>query len=264
MWWLYMIPPHFCYLMQLWRICTPGTSAYPSSLLWLTLAGHVGACWSCWECHWSQLWQKENGDGGGWMGSIQLWLHGGQESEEHKWDRSPLWSPDRGPVTPLNVPWKCHLSMEPFFPHLLKNNRQQHCHCSLVAIWLIYCRGWERKMHEGDSKQQYPSLGFQGPLCTQACRHETTNQPKNWLRLNPLIFVLIFMLNYVDLLHYKNPEFIVLLVFFPHSRCQRVFHHHYKGILSFCIFSRLECQRGGGLEPLCGSLNTLWKNSPSL
>lgn len=55
--------PHracFCYRMQLWRTCTPSTSAYPSSFLWPTLAGHVRACWTCWECHWSQWQQKEN------------------------------------------------------------------------------------------------------------------------------------------------------------------------------------------------------------
>lgn len=46
---------HFCYRMQLWRICTPGTSAYPPSPLWPSLAGHVRACWTRWECHWRQL-----------------------------------------------------------------------------------------------------------------------------------------------------------------------------------------------------------------
>lgn len=60
---LYNVWPHrahFCYRMPWWRIRAPGTSVYHPSPLRVALAGHVRACWTCWECHWSQLRLKEN------------------------------------------------------------------------------------------------------------------------------------------------------------------------------------------------------------
>ena len=116
------------------------------------------------------------------------------------------------PLKTQSLPLCCTLQPSPQYGALFSRSTEKQPTTSqslsssgCLASLLLQLRD---KFMKGDSEQQYASLGFQGGRSAQEL---VDTKPKNWLPLNPLIIVL----HYIDLLHYRNLTFVLVLVFFP-------------------------------------------------